>query len=203
MLQTQVFTKVRKHVSRMGALVLFTLVLASESGWKDAPVWGDVFYCCGVVLIGVAVAGRVWCSLHITGFKALALITTGPYSTSRNPLYFFSLLGAVGVGLVTRTLLMPALIAVLFAAIYIPVIREEEAELTERHGTAYADYRKRVPVFLPSFRLLQEPAACQVNTRGFRKRLWDSIWFIWALVFLDIVGTLHGTGALPVLFRIR
>jgi len=45
----------------------------------------------------------------------------------RNPLYFFSLLGALGVGLTTETLLIPFVILIAFVGYYPNVIKSEEA----------------------------------------------------------------------------
>jgi protein-S-isoprenylcysteine O-methyltransferase Ste14 len=43
----------------------------------------------GIVLIVICILGRTWASLYIGGRKIDELVTVGPYSTMRNPLYFF------------------------------------------------------------------------------------------------------------------
>ena len=46
----------------------------------------------GFVLVVFGSFGRIWASLYIEGNKTKNLITAGPFSMVRNPLYFFSLI---------------------------------------------------------------------------------------------------------------
>jgi protein-S-isoprenylcysteine O-methyltransferase Ste14 len=71
----------------------------------------------GCLLIGCATVGRLWCAQYIAGYKNDVLVKWGPYSICRNPLYFFSLLGGIGVGLCTESFTLTAIIAAVFAAI--------------------------------------------------------------------------------------
>jgi protein-S-isoprenylcysteine O-methyltransferase Ste14 len=61
--------------------------------------------------------------------KNAELTTTGPYAHTRNPLYLGSMAIAFGFALAARSLWIAGVLVVLFAAIYIPVIRAEEAYL--------------------------------------------------------------------------
>ncbi|MCB0335978.1 MAG: isoprenylcysteine carboxylmethyltransferase family protein, partial [Bdellovibrionales bacterium] len=114
---------------------------------EHAPLVEIIFFFCGIVLVGVASLGRLWCTVYIAGNKTGVLVTEGPFSLCRNPLYFFSLLGAVGVGLATETITIPILILVLFAFWYPLVIKDEEERLREVHGAAYGKYCEKVPRF--------------------------------------------------------
>jgi protein-S-isoprenylcysteine O-methyltransferase Ste14 len=73
-----------------------------------------------------------------------ALITTGAYRMSRNPMYtglaIAYLGGALLIGSWWPVLLWPVVIAAITAL----VIRPEERYLGERFGPAYADYCARV-----------------------------------------------------------
>ena len=117
-------------------------------------------------------------SLH-SAFKNAKLVTDGPYSLCRNPLYLFSYLGGVGIMLITETFTFPIVFTLYFLCYYHFVIRQEEAFLSEKYGTAYSDYIKTIPRFLPSFKNFKEPEFYQVSPKHFRLFLTHVVWFIW------------------------
>ncbi len=91
----------------------------------------------GIVLIVVCILGRTWSSLYIGGRKIEEFVQTGPYSIMRNPLYFFSCLGAVGVGMQVGTVVLGLVCGLLaYVVFYLVILREEEL-LTERYGATY------------------------------------------------------------------
>ena len=192
--------KQRILISRLFVISIVALILISQSRWEDSLV-GPVLFLAGTVLIGFAVVGRLWCSMYISGYKSGTLITEGPYSMSRNPLYFFSFLGAVGVGLATETLTIPACVFLAFAFYYPMVIKAEQKKLAKIHGDAFNDYCKRTPVFFPSFKLLKEPEEYTVKPKIFRKTLFEVLWFVLLLGFLEIQDGLNHAGLLPIIFK--
>ncbi len=178
-------------VSRIFVLVVALLVLCSESRWQDCPWVGRGLFLLAAVLVGIGTLGRMWCSLYIAGRKKSSLVTTGPYGMCRNPLYFFSLLGAVGLGCATSTLTIPLLIAVAFAVYYPGTIKGEEAELAKRHGEPFQAYLRDVPAFFPQRSRLVEPETYEVNPITFRKHLGSVVWFVWALGIIPLLQVLH------------
>jgi len=188
--------------SRLFAGGLFAIILFSDSRWETIGLTSAVLFFSGALLVGIATVGRLWCSLYISGYKTKQLVKTGPYSLSRNPLYFFSLLGAIGVGMVTETLTIPVVIAAGFALYYPSVIREEESRLAEIHGDEYMEYRLNTPLFLPSISLLKEPEEYTVNPRIFRKSIFEALWFVWILGIIELLEEFHATGVIPTLFHL-
>lgn len=185
-------------LSRLMVAGVLALLAVSGSAWTGgASFVGSGLVAIGLALIGVAMVGRLWCNLYIVGYKNQTLLTTGPYSTSRNPLYFFSSLGGVGVGLTSETLTVGVLIAVLFAITYPGVILTEEQRLQRIHGQAWLDYVARVPRFFPRFSQLVEPEEYEVHPKLFRKHLLDALWFVWAAGLMALIGGAHAMGWLP------
>lgn len=74
------------------------------------------------------------------------LITTGPFSFSRNPIYLGFLLMTFGFNLALRSFFI-FLVLVLFVILRL-VIQKEEKILEDHFGKDYLDYKKRVPRFL-------------------------------------------------------
>lgn len=120
---------------------------------------------------------------------------------SRNPLYFFSFLGAVGVGLATGTLTIPACVILAFAFYYPMVIKAEQKKLAGKHGESFSNYCKKTPVFFPSFKLLKEPEEYTVKPKIFRKALFEVLWFVLLLGILEIKDGLTQAGLLPIIFK--
>ena len=91
--------------------------------------------------------------------EARRLVTAGPYSIVRHPLYLFELLGVVGILLQVRSLPGGILLA-LVVALQIARAHWEEAVL-DRAFPEFAAYRQKVPFLIPHdprslFALLRE-----------------------------------------------
>jgi protein-S-isoprenylcysteine O-methyltransferase Ste14 len=193
--------KQRILVSRLFAAGIIVLILISQSRWENGLL-GAMFFLMGAVLISIAVTGRLWCSLYISGYKSGTLITMGPYSLCRNPLYFFSFLGAVGVGLATETLTITACIVLAFAFYYPMVIKAEQRKLADIHGETFSDYCKTIPAFFPSLKLFTEPDEYTVKPKIFRKTLFEVLWFILFLGIIELKEAFEQAKLLPTILNL-
>ena len=79
------------------------------------------------------------------------LLTQGIYAKIRHPRYVEVLLGTLSYALVANYLATYALVAVSVPMVYAIVLLEER-ELRERFGSAYDEYCRRTPRFIPSAR---------------------------------------------------
>ena len=193
--------RARIAISRVFAVALIGLILVSGSHWQvDVPLLGSIMFCLGAMLVGAASLGRMWCSLYIAGYKTNKLITEGPYSMTRNPLYFFSFLGAVGIGLVTETFFFTLVTLIGFAIYYPMVIKSEEAKLLKLHSADYDAYFNKTPRFFPNFSALAEPQEYEVKPIIYRKHILDAVWFIWILGVLEILKELRVLDIMPTYF---
>ncbi len=196
--------KLRITVTQAFVIVLVLVIAISDSAWDEstAPFVSASLFLMGAVLVGIASLGRLWCSLYIAGYKTEVLVTEGPYSFSRNPLYFFSFLGGVGVGFASETFLIPTIIFIVFTIYYPFVIKSEEAELQKLFGKKYDTYRKNVPMFFPDMSKLREPEEYVVRPKIFKRHMVDALWFIWLLGIMEVVEAFHELHILPIIFKI-
>ena len=125
--------------------------------WLARPT--PVFMALSLILV---IPG-IWLRAYASGYvkKNAELTMTGPYAFTRNPLYLGSMLIAFGFALASRSIWIALALAVLFAVIYIPVIRSEEAFLRSKFD-GFDAYAARVPRLLP--RLV--PASVDKDERG-------------------------------------
>ena len=135
----------------------------------------------GLVLLGICMLGRIYCTLQIGGRKNAELVTTGIYSVVRNPLYFFSFIGVVGIGIISNQITVFALLVAAFFLVYLPLISREEKFLGEKFGPTFTDYVSRVPRFIPDFSLYVAPGEVTVNLRTLHDALHDALWLAAAL----------------------
>ncbi len=99
----------------------------------------------GGVVAALGVLIRALASGHVK--KNAELTMTGPYAYSRNPLYVGSIVIGIGFGVAALSWWIALGLAVLFLAIYIPVIRSEEAFLRSKFP-GFDEYCRRVPRFV-------------------------------------------------------
>lgn len=112
--------------------------------WRAHPAW--TFLVAGGATVGVGVFVRTMASGHVK--KNQELTQTGPYQYVRNPLYLGSIIIAAGFGMAARDLWIAVVLLLMFALIYVPVIRSEEYFLRSRF-LEYDNYARRVPCLLP------------------------------------------------------
>ncbi|WEX08151.1 isoprenylcysteine carboxylmethyltransferase family protein [Chelativorans sp. AA-79] len=154
----------------------------------------------GLAFILVGIGGRLWSILYIGGRKSAELVSTGPYSLTRNPLYFFSTIAAGGVGAQTGSLFIAAFAAAVCAAAFYLVALREERYLKKTLGAPYIAYVERVPRFIPDPRLFQDQAEVTFKPRIFNRTLIDGLVFLVSIPFFELVEEGQELGLIPVLF---
>lgn len=196
------YERCRISLSWAVVIVLVPWLVVAGSKWENIPVLDTLLFTVGCTLAGIASLGRLWCSLYISGYKNNTLVMVGPYSLCRNPLYFFSLIGCLGVGLATETFSIPLILLLFFSAYYPRVIKSEEARLQALHKESFESYRRRTPAFFPSIAQFREPEEYWVKPRIFRRNLLDAVWFVWLIGIVELIESLHKEGIVPVLFTL-
>jgi len=99
-----------------------------------------------LLLVAPGLALRAYAAGYVK--KNAELTTTGPYAATRNPLYLGSFVAALGFVAASRNVLLVFGFLLLFAAVYLPVIRSEERFLAA-HFPEFEGYRRAVPRLFP------------------------------------------------------
>jgi protein-S-isoprenylcysteine O-methyltransferase Ste14 len=129
------------------ALYLFEL-------YRRAPQPVAVAWSLALVLPGL------WLRAYASGYvkKNRELTVTGPYAHTRNPLYLGSMLMAAGFALALLSWPVALVLALVFAAIYVPVIASEERFLRATFP-GFDSYCRQVPRLIPRLTSTAQPGA--------------------------------------------
>ena len=179
------------------AFAAIALILVSRSVWQQNSFAGSVMSAVGLCLIMTAVIGRLWATLYIGGRKNAALITSGPYSITRNPLYVFSILGAAGIGLVFGSVLIALALGGSITALLTTKARDEATMLGQRFGVEYAAYAARAPLLWPRPSLYQDDGVPSFQPPALRRALRDGLLFLLSVPVAELVDSARAAGLLP------
>lgn len=175
---------------------VFCTTLFSENSF-----WHEAMEMTGYPLIVICAIGRIYSSAFIGGIKNENLVTWGPYSFCRNPLYLFSLLGAAGIGLMSTSLVAFTVITIGFYLIYDSLIKREEEFLSQKFGQTYKDFMQNTPRLLPSFKNYQCPDELTFQPRYLNKAVFDAIWWFAPLPLFECADYLRTMGWIkPLIF---
>jgi protein-S-isoprenylcysteine O-methyltransferase Ste14 len=187
----------------LAVIILFAaaILLFISSAWASEAIH-DFIESFGLAFIGMAIVGRLWCTLYIGGRKAGEIVSSGPYSISRNPLYVFSTIGAIGVGAQSGSLLIAALFGGLCLWAFSIVARREEKFLAAQFPETYPAYLSRVPRFFPKLSLYRDEASLSVLPHRVYTTLMDGLVFFAAIPAFELVEYMQDSGVLPILTRL-
>jgi len=125
------------------------LKLLFPLGPAEAPgatvIAGNILMVCGflIAVFGAREMSRARTSFH-PGAKASALVTSGVYRYTRNPMYLSFLFFMIGLGLALPNPWLIFLAPALLVYMQERVIKHEEAYLSARFGQQFEAYRNEV-----------------------------------------------------------
>jgi protein-S-isoprenylcysteine O-methyltransferase Ste14 len=188
----------------IGSAILLTsgLLFFVGSGWRaNYPLVSVALEWTGLALIAVCIAGRTWSALYIGGRKKVNLVTQGPYSLVRHPLYLFSIIGAAGIGALWGSLAVSVALALVTAAILSSIARKEEEFMLASFGQDYEIYRSRVPRFLPRIRNWSDAEVLSVRPALVVRTFAQSSLFLLGLPAAELVQWFQGAGLAPIIVK--
>ena len=158
------------------AIFLALVAAATIIGPAVVPsAWYYISGVLGFLCVALACLGRIWASVFIAGHKDVELVTTGPYARCRHPLYSCSILGALGLGLTTRSTLLCVIVVVLISALVIYAASCEEQFLADAFPEEFKAYVAATPnMWWPGRRAAPLPEHLDVRPAVFRKAFLDA-----------------------------
>ncbi|MGH6751844.1 MAG: methyltransferase family protein [Bradyrhizobium sp.] len=154
-------------------------------------------------MILLAIGGRAWATLYIGRRKATRLATEGPYSLSRNPLYLFSFLAAVGLGAQAGSVTIAAIFAAAGAfLIFAPVVKREEAALQTIFGETYDEYHRHTPRYGPRLAAWRDAATLEIVPARLYRTIADGLVFAALVPLFELIDWAQQAGYLRAVFRL-
>lgn len=194
--KVQTIRKIVLATAIAGAVFVFAVtdtVHPSGHAVHELVEWG------GILLIVICILGRTWSSLYIAGRKGRELVTVGPYSTCRNPLYFFSIIGAAGMGAQSGSVVVGLICGAIAAIVFFFVVMQEERLLTKVHGKKYRSYLAAVPRFVPSPGLWRDEETLAIRPPRVLVTFADALVFLLAVPVAEGFEYLRELGTIPTL----
>lgn len=190
-------------IGRIALVIAFLVNLFTTSHFPSAMIVHHIGDSLGLILLVICILGRIYCTLQIGGHKNADLVTTGIYSVVRNPLYFFSFIGVLGIGFISSQITVLVLLTIAFFLVYLPLIGREETFLQEKFGAVFTAYINRVPRFIPDFSLYQAPpaGAVTINLTTLHSALRDALWWLLPFIVFETIewaqesGMIHTFGS--------
>ncbi|KQZ82982.1 sodium:proton antiporter [Mesorhizobium sp. Root157] len=196
------YQRTRRYVLAVLIVALFALLLVGQSMFPPESIVHETIEMAGVVMIFLGIVGRLWSTLYIGGRKSAEVVTGGPYSITRNPLYVFSTLASAGVGAQMGSFTAMIGFGLLCAIAFHIVILREERFLSELMGAPYQAYLAKVPRFMPNLSLYSEGDTGSFRPRLLLTTLLDGLVFLVAMPVFEMIDGAQIAGTLPVLFRV-
>ena len=189
--------------TRLFALGVFTVFLFAAPISSQHVALERTMVALGNLLIVLGGLMRIYAALFIGGWKNQRLTAVGPYALSRNPLYVGSLLATLGVGLVTASFALTAVLFGFIMAYYSRTVAREEAYLEQQFGAEYLAYKRSVPRWLPrADARLVLPNEVTAKPRYVLNGIRDITLVILAYPVCELVRVAHLAGWLPALYAL-
>ena len=183
--------KIRLNALKIFGIALLPVLFLSRPIMVEDSIVQEIVEVLGVFLAITAVLGRLWATLYVGGRKNKSVVTDGPYSISRNPLYLFSTIGTLGVGLMFGMFTLAIVLTLVVGTALYLTARKEQAFLEAEFGDVYKDYAARVPMFFPDIRLFHTAEVIEVRPKMLRRNLRDAFIFLLAFPLFEIIEVLR------------
>ncbi|UCI08229.1 methyltransferase family protein [Mesorhizobium sp. B1-1-8] len=192
----------RLIVVQVAAVLAIVLLLFSKPFLSEGSNGHELVEMIGFSLVLACFLGRLWSILYVGGKKNNELIMAGPFSMTQNPLYFFSTVGAAGIGLMFGSVLAAATLGLASFLVFRFTARKEAEFLLGKFGAAYAAYAERTPRFWPNPTLYRDQDEWLFSTSALKSTFRDGLYFLALFPLIETVEHFRTIGMLPTLFTV-
>ncbi|WFP77068.1 isoprenylcysteine carboxylmethyltransferase family protein [Mesorhizobium sp. WSM4906] len=192
----------RLIVVQVAAVVAIVLLLFSKPFLGEGSSGHELVETAGFGFVLVCFLGRLWSILYVGGKKNDELIVSGPFSMTRNPLYFFSTIGAVGIGLMFGSALAAAILGLASFLVFRFTANREAEYLFGKFGAVYTAYAGRTPRFWPNPMLYRDQDQLVFSTSALKSTFRDGLYFLALFPLIETVEYFRAAGVLPTLFTV-
>jgi protein-S-isoprenylcysteine O-methyltransferase Ste14 len=112
--------------------------------WPKVLIGGIVFAAAFALAIWAIVTFRKAGTRVVPTKPTIAIVTRGPYSFTRNPIYLGMFLGQMGLAIGFNNLWVLAMLIPFYLVLRYGVVAREEAYLERKFGHVYSDYKSHV-----------------------------------------------------------
>ena len=141
----------------------------------------------GVCFLGLLI--RTWSAGHLSKEKKLAI--SGPYQYTRNPLYLGNFVIGISVAFASRSWWVLGYFAAYFLFFYPLTIKREMKRMKELFPDEYDEYKKKTPLFFPSWKSFSLSGKNKFSWKLFRKnKEWRALigaFLFWVILALKMI----------------
>jgi protein-S-isoprenylcysteine O-methyltransferase Ste14 len=193
--------KLRLNIIQLAFVPIILVAVFVRPSWSLTSMASFIMEFFGYLFLLSGLTIRIWCIFYIGNRKSKEIVTTGPYSLCRNPLYVGTFLLAIGVGLCFENVVMLLLVPAVLIPVHLLTVRMEESYLEVQFGEPYQLYKQKVPRFWPRFSNYNSPDSIEVDVHSIRRIAANTIGLLLLPQLEDFLEILHGHGILPVLWH--
>ncbi len=179
--------KNRIRDSRIVAFLCILIFIFTEPFEIRNNISREITNLIGYSLIIICAIGRIYTTAFLGGQKNLNLITQGPFSKVRNPLYVFSFIGVLGVSFYSARPLIILIAPIATLVIYHYLVKREEEFLETQFGDEYVQYKKSVPRFIPNLGAKNLNDTISTSPNRLYAAVLDSIWWFLLIPIFEIL----------------
>lgn len=194
--------KIRKVAVLVAIVGLVGLALVSQSVDGVDGQWHERVESVGFVAMILSIGGRAWCSLYIGGRKKAEIVDRGPYSITRNPLYVFSYIGALGIGMQSGSVVIGIGFVLAALIVFYLTVQREEAFLEREFGAVYTAYKARTPRFWPHFSLWRDEEHLTIRPTLFVATIRDGLVFLLSIPIFELIDEAQAANWLRILVHL-